>query len=654
MHTKINLSLFLATLFTTLVAQEIELKPVLITSTAIKTDELKSTDAVEIYTAAEIQKAKVQNIYEFFNTQTSLFAMPNFGNAFSQKLDMHGYGTENGYQNIVIVLNGRRLNNIDMVPQFLSSIPPSSIEKIEITKSSGIVLAGDGANAGVINITTKANSDKEVSFYGGTYGVLGGNIFASHSEKNFSISASAEIQESDGIRTINATGDKDESSLATGWVNAKYLPTESLELRAGLMSARSDITYGGSMTKSEYEQNPKQQGTNIDYATPSASSRQKYDTDAISAGFSYFLSTNAELSADVNHEEKRSNYVTWASLSDYVYDSAKILLEHKDGSFSITAGAELFDGKRDSHATTWSIENKTTKDNAALFLALGLSSGDSSYKLGIRGERVEYNYSDATQSLKQDESLVGAELGYNRVLDEKSSLFASFAHAYQAPDIDRFFNKDWAGVVSFNGFINPTKSDTLTLGYNLLTKLNKLKISAYYAKLKDEIYYYSDPAWTNSKNTNIDESHKWGIDVYDRWLITDAVSAVMNYNFVKAKIDKEIENGENYSGSDLPSTPEHTIKATLEYAPTNTITVGLTQTYRSKAYALNDFANNFVQKQEAYTSTDLSATYTHEKMEVFAKITNLFNHKNGLWVKDDAIYPLNFTTTAMAGLKLRF
>lgn len=55
--------------------------------------------------------------------------MPSIGNTFSQSLDMRGYGIENGNQNLVVVVNGRRLNNIDNTPQLLSSIPLESIEK---------------------------------------------------------------------------------------------------------------------------------------------------------------------------------------------------------------------------------------------------------------------------------------------------------------------------------------------------------------------------------------------------------------------------------------------------------------------------------------------------------------------------------------------
>jgi iron complex outermembrane receptor protein len=187
MQKNIKLSLVVVALFGSLHASEsktIELKPLTITSTAIKTDELKSTDTVEVYTQKDIQDSHTKDIYEFLNTQTSVISMPNYGNPFTQSLDMRGYGIANGYQNIVIRVNGRKLNNVDMVPQLLSSISPNQIKRIEIIKSSGIVEGGDGANGGVINIITKKTNEKEISFYGGAYDLGDGSFYVGHMMKN--------------------------------------------------------------------------------------------------------------------------------------------------------------------------------------------------------------------------------------------------------------------------------------------------------------------------------------------------------------------------------------------------------------------------------------------------------------------------------------
>jgi len=78
MKKTVQLSLISVALISALHAQEaIKLQTINITSTAIATDELQSTDAVEVYTQEDIEKARVQNVYEFLNTQTSVLSMPS-------------------------------------------------------------------------------------------------------------------------------------------------------------------------------------------------------------------------------------------------------------------------------------------------------------------------------------------------------------------------------------------------------------------------------------------------------------------------------------------------------------------------------------------------------------------------------------------------
>jgi len=644
MKKKILLSLLASTI---LVAQDIELKPLQITSTAIKTDELRSTDAVEIYTSHDIQNAHAQNLYEFLNRQTSVVSMPSYGNSFSQKLDMRGYGIGDGYQNIVVTIDGRKINNIDMSAPLLSSISLSSIEKIEIIKSSGIVIAGDGANAGAINITTKKNGDKELSIYGGSYETYNGSFYFGHSGEKLSVSAKGEVQKSDTERKVK--GYEDMQKLSNAAFAIRYEPTDQLELRASASTLKTDLVYGSFLTLEEYKDDPKQEGN-----TNWGASRQKFDIDTLSAGFSYALNEKLSLNTDISREEKKSNYVTYASIADYNYDSAKLGLNFKDKIFSLSLGVDIFEGKRDSHANAFAIANDAIKENLAYFFMSNFNFHSHSLKAGIRVEKAKYEYEDAINKLSDEHSLFGAEIGYNYALDEKSSIFLNYANAYQAPDIDRFFNKDWLGNVSFNGFIDPMNSDSFTLGYNNISSKNKFKISLFYIDLKDEIYYYSDPTYISSKNTNIDRSHKYGLDLYDKFIFSPSFDLALNYNYVEAKIDKEEQNGEDYAGKNLPGVSNHNVKATLSYFPISSIIVALTQNYRSKTYAADDFNNNFSQKQDAYVTTDVSAAYTKDNLELFAKINNLFNRKNGLWIEDNAIYPLNFTTTAIAGLKLKF
>jgi iron complex outermembrane receptor protein len=643
MQKTIQLSLLSVALLSQLNAAEISLAPLEITSTAIKTDELKSTDAVEIYTAKDIEKAHVQNIYEFLNKETSVITAPGYGNPFTQKLDMRGYGITDGYQNIVITINGRKINNIDMVPQLLGAISPSSIKRIEIIKSSGIVANGDGANAGVINIITKNTNDKEITLYGGAYNTFDGSFYIGQSNDKLSLSASGEAQRNGGTRQVNLNNDKDSSQLATGTFNLAYTPTDALELRLGAAFSKTDVFYAGALTESEYKNNPTQ-ATTIGYE-----SHQKLNSDSVSAGITYDINEALSFNIDANHEKKKLQYIPY-SPANYIYDSAKANLDYENNNLSITLGADLFNGERDGYGSI------TSKDNLAGYLIGRFRYGNNSIKAGYRYETISYKYAaTGVQSLKDSHQLNGVELGYNYTLDKRHSLFANYSHSYQSPDIDRFFARTYppptyTPVVIFNGFINPMTADNYTLGYNSLEANNKLKISLYYISLKDEIYLHLP----DYKNTNLDRSHKYGVDLYDKFIVNNQFNVTLNYNYVQAIIDKEKEGTDDYAGNKLPGVSDHNVKATLNYLPNQYATLSLTQVWRSEAYAANDFNNNFAQKQDAYNSTDIAATYAKDNWEVFAKINNLFNQKNGLWIKDNAIYPINFTTTAMAGFTLKY
>ena len=82
--------------------------------------------------------------------------------------------------------------------------------------------------------------------------------------------------------------------------------------------------------------------------------------------------------------------------------------------------------------------------------------------------------------------------------------------------------------------------------------------------------------------------------------------------------------------------------------------LNLSHAWRSKAYAANDFDNNNAQKQREYQSSDLAYRHRLKDLELYAAIANVFEHKNGVWVRDNAIYPVNFERTWQLGAKFSF
>ena len=76
-------------------------------------------------------------------------------------LDIRGMGAQ-AKSNVLILINGQRLNNIDMSEIDFPGIPMKSIDRIEIFKGNAAsVLYGEGAIGGAINIITNPDISKK-------------------------------------------------------------------------------------------------------------------------------------------------------------------------------------------------------------------------------------------------------------------------------------------------------------------------------------------------------------------------------------------------------------------------------------------------------------------------------------------------------------
>ena len=108
-------------------------------------------------TAEEIAHSPAQTVQEIIAQTPGVQLTSLYGgvNGVKTSVDLRGFGAF-ATSNTLVLINGRRLNDIDMAGVDLSTIPRNSIERIEITRgNSGAVLYGDNAIGGVINIVLK-------------------------------------------------------------------------------------------------------------------------------------------------------------------------------------------------------------------------------------------------------------------------------------------------------------------------------------------------------------------------------------------------------------------------------------------------------------------------------------------------------------------
>lgn len=643
------------TLSTPILAEEIiALDDVTVKANRFERKDTETTYASEIHTAKQIETSGAATLYDYLAQQTSLNVLSSYGSKATPSINLRGFGGENGAQNVVVTLDGQRLNNIDGQPQLLSAIPLANIDRIEISKGSGSVIYGDGATAGTIQIYTKNKSGITVSTAFGNYGQQNHYINAGISERHFDLSVNVAHDSHDGFSKEDTTGNKDTFSSNTQNLKLKIKPTDSLRFLLEGTNSRNDIRYVNYLSKAQFKDNPRQDPLNLDYfGNPMPYTHQALDSKQWRIGFEYDITSKLKISATHLREDKRSAYITYASEFNYDYETNQVELSYIGDTLNVAAGIQNFNGDRKA------TDNMTSKDNQSIFIqteyrpiwlteALTLSAG-------ARSESVKYSYSPtAGNSLNDSEHFNAWDFGANYRFSTKLSAFANYNKAYQAPDIDRFFGYDDFYNIVFNGFINPAKVKTLNIGLNHVIANNRFKVTAFRANIDDEIYL--DPSFGYfGTNSNLDKTHKYGVELQDSFKLNDRLSASLIYNYTRAIVDKEVGlGGTAIKNKDLPGAPKHTVVANLNYKFMDHASLNLNHSWRASAYAYNDFQNNFKQKQDSYNSTNIALNYQYKNMNFFTAINNIFAKENSIQVADDAIYPVDFVRTWRVGMKADF
>ena len=125
----------------------------------------------------------------------------------SQSIDIRGFG-DTATSNTLILLNGQRLTNIDLMLVDFTTIPRDSIDRIEVIMGNSSVLYGNNATAGSINIITDQSIKKgdqiNTSFSAGSLGKFGSYLSATKTKNNFSVKGNHNLIFSDGYRRNSA------------------------------------------------------------------------------------------------------------------------------------------------------------------------------------------------------------------------------------------------------------------------------------------------------------------------------------------------------------------------------------------------------------------------------------------------------------------
>src|SRR5689334_8648955 len=150
--------------------------------------------SVTVINADDIKKSAARTLPELLTEQVGITQKDFYGNnAAVTSIDLRGFGIT-GAQNTLVLLDGRRVSDIDLQSVQWAAIPLSGIERIEVIRGAGAVLYGDGASAGVVNIVTrsplKEGTSLEALGRAATFGTVEGQLYGSHGSGGFGINGS--------------------------------------------------------------------------------------------------------------------------------------------------------------------------------------------------------------------------------------------------------------------------------------------------------------------------------------------------------------------------------------------------------------------------------------------------------------------------------
>ena len=609
---------------------------VVVTGTRIEQQVRKIPANVSVITPADIQNTNAKTAADLLRGEEGIVVRDPLGNGNTAAVDLRGFG-ETATQNALVLVDGRRANEVDLSAVDWAQIPIEQIERIEIVRGSGTVLYGDNATAGVINIITKSPSQKFSANGGVTFGSYNRakvDAYASGGYKRTAASLYGSLEETDGYRENN--------DYHSGDFGGKLIFDATDRLTLNLSGSYHKDRFGlpGTLTQAEVDEDRRQSLDPED----SAKTRDSYITGGVDWDFGDFGQVLADLSYRERISESKFPDESFPFENDvdtdtigftprYIWDGEIFSLGNR-----LVAGVDLYGSKQDSQ--TYSgffgpLPSTPTGLSTVDRNSYGFYFNDELYVLknllftfGARYEKVKYDFdvkdlsdfplAPLEESTSDSENAFTAGLTF--LYGQESSVFARVNRSFRFPLIDELVVFDFdTGQIVVNPELKPQTGMHYEFGVrHYFTPKIRANFTLFRADIDDEIFF-NRPTFTNE---NYPETLHQGVEVGARADLVDHLILQGNYTYQKATFEKG-----QYDGEDIPAVPNNRASLGLRiYDIPEGLEFAADYVYVGSSYAISDFENEF-EKLDSYFTIDLRLTYQWKMIRTFAGVNNLTNEK---------------------------
>jgi iron complex outermembrane receptor protein len=632
------------------------LDEVVVTASRIETPLAEAPANVTVITADQIREMGAQTLVDVFQQEPGVFTQNVLGNPKTATIDIRGYG-EAAPQNVLFLVNGRRINSIDLSGADLAQIPVDAIERVEVYRGPASVLFGDNAPAGAVNIILKAGEGPpklSVATTAGSYNFFKPEVMFSGSQDRFSYMTSVSDLDTDGYRHNNALHEKDLLG------NFSFDVSDSLKLK--LTTGLHTDSYGlpGRLYWSALRQgivdpkdstNPNDTASTNDNFFDFVPEIKLRDDVVLSLGASYRDRHTAyyyDYGAG-NYYEAKSEIQTYAFTPKMVVSTPiggmknvfVIGSDYDRYPTTVSSSGQYF-------GPSQSTGNIDKRDFAGYADEKIYPLSDLALEAGYRRQKSTFDvdYRDFVNPVLSQTGTSGYErdayrLSANYSILGKANVFASYGKGFRFPTPDEFIEYGYSPApglfvpTRLNTSLKPQTTEELDLGIRSNPWHKVTGAFTYFqSRNRDEMYY--NPL--TYANENYDKTKRQGIESTLFFNLATGLTLNLTYSYTEALFD-----GGQFGGNRIPLVPENKASAKLSYAVSDW-TFSLSSVYTGERYAISDQPN--AQEQlPGYTTFDTSVGYRWNRLTALFTVKNLTDKRYSEYgvyspsVNDIALYP---------------
>ena len=608
--------------------KEVTLEEVVVTATRDAEEIRKIPANVTVITKEEIEQSNAKTVVNVLRDKVDVLVTDYYGNGKSTSVDVRGFG-ETGPLNTLVLVDGRRVNEIDLSGVDWSQIPLDRVERIEIVRGAGSVLYGDNAVGGVINIITK-KPDKPFSasaeVVGGSYGYNRESASVSGKWGPLSAILNTSHNSTYGYRENGFLRAEDVGGKVIYDLN-EYV---SFDFSGGFHTDDTGLPYA--LDKTQYILAPRSASHPDDKANTDDGygvlgiKAKLWDFGRIEADLSYRQREVDDFYVSYVFKDNR-NLSTWGLTPKYILEAPLWRFSNK-----LIVGLDFYRSRSDVfsdspfstpvHTHSEVIKTSTGPyllDEFSIFQNLILS-------LGYRQEWVTY---DMTQTVVAGTSKASSgnnepawTAGLSYLFGKNSSAFLSYKRSFRYPVSDELIQYVLNSAFQVTGIeINPIKPQ---VGYHYeagvrhaFTNWIEANLTLFWVDMRNEIFF--DP-YTYA-NENFPKTRREGIEVGAKAKPLRWLTLWGNYSYTKATLQEN-----PFSGNDIPGVPRHKGSLGADVEIWNGLSLNTRANFVGSRYFISDWANA-VPKQGGYYTLDTKLSYVWKGLKAFVGVNNLFNRK---------------------------